>query len=137
MMTRTLLTSRHRTMSTHPAPSTPAANAQAPISPRRLQLQSWLLVVLGALLAVGLSAILFTMLPTLSHPGVAIGGSTFTGTSAQAGKFIVLLAAVALLGALFCAVGIRQLATGRGSRLRWVALFLIPVVLGLAWSSAS
>ncbi|MEP7302577.1 MAG: hypothetical protein ABI699_13750 [Caldimonas sp.] len=114
-----------------------AASVKRTMSPRLLRLQSGVLIVLGALLAVGIAVLLVNLLPTLLHPGVEVGGSTFGGTSDQAGKLIVLLAWVAILGLVFLAIGVRQLMIGRTSRLTWLALLLFPVTIGLAWSTSA
>lgn len=107
------------------------------VSPRLVGIQSWVLIVMGGLLAIGMALLLVNLWPTLTHPGVEVGGSTFGGTAEQAGRIIVLLAWVLLLGVIFAAIGVRQLLIRRMSKLAFLALVLVPVTIGLAWSTST
>ena len=118
------------------AQATPAVGKRV-VSPRLIRLQSWVLIVLGGLLAIGMALLLLNLLPTLTHPGVAVGGSTFSGTAEQAGSVIVLLAWVLLLGLIFVAIGVRQLMIRKMSKLALSAFVLLPLTLGLAWSTST
>ncbi|HEX9964773.1 MAG TPA: hypothetical protein VGB04_07300 [Allosphingosinicella sp.] len=95
----------------------------------------------GVLLAVGLFLVLFmagiawNLAPIMLSPGVAIDGSTFTGTEAQGQIFLGLFALVGLFGAMCVANGVWMMATGRrsptGTRL-FMIVFLALFALGWA-----
>ena len=92
-----------------------------------------ILIVLGLLIAGGMGALLAFLWPTLTHPGIEVGGSRFTGTKAQANTVIGILAGVGAFGLVAIGYGAFQLATGRRSLrvVQWM-LGLIAVVVAAA-----
>ena len=85
-----------------------------------------ILVVLGAFLAVGAWMLLSWLWPRLRHPGIEVGGSTFTGTPQEATMILALIGAVGLFGAVGFGYGLWQVRTGR--RNRPVVMFLLGIV---------
>lgn len=71
------------------------------------------LVMLGGVLFVGMSVILFKLSPMLARPGVEMDGTRFDGTRGQALMIWAILAAVWVFGATATGLGVQQLVTGR------------------------
>ena len=80
---------------------------------RMTRIRGWMLVVIGILLALGMAYAIISLMPSMTNPGAPIAGTTFTGTPAQARAALILLGAVALLGAAFTAGGVALLRRGR------------------------
>jgi hypothetical protein len=93
------------------------------------------LVAVGLFLVLFMGAIAWSLAPIMLSPGVAVDGTTFTGTAAQGQIFLGLFALVGLFGAMAVANGVWMIATGRrsptGTRLFMIA-FLALFALGWA-----
>ena len=76
----------------------------------------WMLLACGLLITGTIGAVLFYTAPLLLRPGVSIGGSRFSGTSAQASVILGILGTVALFGVTAAAYGLWQIKTGRRNR---------------------
>jgi hypothetical protein len=102
---------------------------------RNWRARGWVMVAAGLFLIVLIAAIALIMAPAIARPGVAVGGTTFTGTREQAQILLGVLGLVALFGALCVASGAHMIATGRrssaGVRIIY-ALFLALVAVGWA-----
>jgi hypothetical protein len=93
------------------------------------------LAAVGLFLVLFMAAIALNLAPIMTSPGVAVDGTTFTGTVAQGQIFLGLFALVALFGAMCVANGVWMMATGRrsptGTRLAMI-VFLLLFALGWA-----
>ena len=87
------------------------------------------LVVIGMGLSVGMSILLEGMLPTLLHPGVEIGGTTFTGTPRMANMVMLIMGSVIVFGLCSLGYGLFQVMTGRRSQT--VVRAMLAIVGGL------
>lgn len=83
---------------------------------RNFVIRGWVLVVLGLFLVVVMGAITLSIGPAMLDPGIETGGSTFTGTAAEAETFLSLFGLVILFGALSVANGLYMLVARRQSR---------------------
>jgi hypothetical protein len=93
-------------------------------------LRGIMLLLCGLFLLGLMGAIAYNMYPTLTHPGVTIEGSTFTGTADQARITLLLFAAVIVFGLVATANGIYMLITRQQSRMfMFVSLGLAAVLL--------
>jgi len=97
---------------------------------RESRVRGWALLLLGLLLMAMMGAITWNMAPALLQAGEEAGGSTFTGTAAQARLVLYLFLALIAFGAVTCLNGVYQIVTGRQHWL-FVALTLL-VFAGLA-----
>ncbi|HEX8262518.1 MAG TPA: hypothetical protein VF547_06565, partial [Allosphingosinicella sp.] len=71
----------------------------------------------------------------LLRPGLATGGTTFTGTAGQGRLFLGLLALVGLFGALSAVNGAYMIATGRRNAVRVrVVLALVLLLFAIGWA---
>ena len=117
-------------MSSPYAPSASPANVNA----RKIRILGTIVLVIGALLAVGMVVLLVNMVPTLLHPGVEIDGTRFTGSLEQGRMVVALLAWIGLLGATFVGIGAHQLRTGRRDAwLLYIAGAMIAITVIGAW----
>jgi hypothetical protein len=87
------------------------------------------LTVLGLLLSTGMLILFQALLPNLRHPGMPVGGSTFTGSAGMANFVILLLGAVLAFGLTTLGYGVFQVVTGR--RNRRVVQMMLAIVGGL------
>ena len=71
-----------------------------------------LLFTFGLLLAAGMAALLFYLLPMLLAPGVSVSGARFSGTPTQAWWVLGLVGAVGALGLAFMWIALRKFKTG-------------------------
>ncbi|TYT24895.1 hypothetical protein FZO89_00595 [Luteimonas viscosa] len=83
------------------------------ISRRWIRRLGAVLVVLGAVLAVGMTVLLARLAPMLANPGVEIERMRFSGSPAQAVLVWAVLGAVWVFGTTITAQGAFQMATGR------------------------
>ena len=82
-----------------------------------------------------IGAIAWNLAPVMLRPGVAVGGTTFTGTESQGRIFLGLFALVGLFGAFCVANGAFMMATGRRSPpLMRIFLLLFLLLLALGWA---
>jgi hypothetical protein len=88
-----------------------------------------ILVVIGLFLSAGMVILLQALLPNLLHPGVPVGGSTFTGSAGMANFVILLLGAVLVFGLTSLGYGVYQVVTGKRSRI--VVRVMLAIVAGL------
>lgn len=88
-----------------------AAPAAGPSTTSRVR--GAVLVVLGTVLAIGLTVVLFNVAPMLLHPGQAYDNSRFTGSVFEAWLLLGVVAWVALLGAVFAVGGVQLWRQGR------------------------
>jgi hypothetical protein len=79
-------------------------------------LRGIVLLLCGLILLGLMGTITYYMYPTLTHPGVTVEGSTFTGTADQARITLLLFAAVIVFGLVATANGIYMLVTRQQSR---------------------
>ena len=99
------------------------ATARTPRTVRRL---GWVLLVVGLLLVGMMGTIAWRMYPSMSHPGVAdAGGTTFTGTAAQAHAALQLFGGVVAFGVASILTGIWQIVTGRRN---WLLVGIAAVI---------
>ncbi len=92
------------------------------------------LLLCGLILLGMMGVITLNMYPTLTHPGVTIEGSTFTGTAEQARIILLLFAAVLVFGLVATANGIYMLVTRQQSKaFMFVSLGLAAVLLVIAF----
>ena len=97
-------------------------------------LRGIVLLLCGLFLLALMGTIATNMYPTLTHPGVTIEGSTFTGTAEQARMILLLFAAVLVFGLVATANGIYMLVTKQQSRaFMVVSLGLAAVLLVIAF----
>ena len=119
------------------APHAPSASP-ANIASRQIRTLGTIVLVLGALLAVGMVMLLVNLVPTLLHPGVEVDGTRFTGTPEQGRMVLALLAWVGLLGVAFAGIGAHQMRTGRREVwLLYVAGAMIAITVVGAWQVSS
>jgi hypothetical protein len=76
----------------------------------------WMFLALGLFLVVLMGAITLSTAPTMLHPGVKIGGSTFTGSAEQGRTFLGLFVVVILFGVTATANGLFMIVKRRHSR---------------------
>jgi len=101
-------------------------------------LRGIVLLLCGLFLLGVMGTITWNMYPTLTHPGVRIEGSTFTGTAEQARITLLLFAAVIVFGLVATANGIYMLVTRQQSRafmfvsLGVAALLLVITFIAMA-----
>lgn len=115
----------------------PACGARTMPSARVRRL-GWLLLVLGAGLAVGIGYLLARMSPMLGAPGVRQpDGTTFTGTAEQAAFTTNLLLGVIAFGAVAVLNGLWQIATGRRNLMLFALTLLLAAALFLTARGAS
>lgn len=88
-----------------------AAPAAGPSTTSRVR--GAVLVVLGTLLAVGLSGVLFVVAPIVLSPGQSYDNSRFTGSVFEAWLVLGGVAWVALLGVVFAIGGVQLWRQGR------------------------
>jgi hypothetical protein len=97
--------------------------------------RGWVLLCVGLFLVLFMGAIAVMAGGPLLHPGVEVGGSTFTGTPEQARTVLQLFGAVILFGAVSASYGVYMIVTGRQSRGFLVASLLLFALLGvLGWT---
>lgn len=103
-------------------------------TPRQVRVLGSVLLVIGTLLAIGVSVLLVNIAPTLLHPGESIGGTRFTGSIEQGRLVLGLLGWIVLTGASFAGVGAHQVATGRRTPwLLYLAGGMIAITVFMAW----
>jgi hypothetical protein len=105
---------------------------------RQIRTRGTIVLVIGALLAVGMVMLVVNLAPTLLHPGVEVDGTRFTGTPEQGRMVLALLGWVGLLGVAFAGIGVHQMRTGR--RDAWplyIAGIMIAITLVGAWMVSS
>jgi hypothetical protein len=107
----------------------------APASPSgRDRLRGIALCVIGAALAIGMTAAAWLNAPLFLQPGQLIDGDRFTGTLEQGRHALALFLSVALLGLAFAGLGVGLARTGRHDRrLLWFTGIVAAVTLGLLW----
>lgn len=104
------------------------AAGSAPMSATTVRRLGLLLIVIGALLALGVGYAALQLAPTLLHPGELIGGERFTGSAALGRQVLGLLVVVTLTGGAFVGIGAHQWRTGRRDK-RLLALGAAMIVL--------
>ena len=93
------------------------------------------LAVVGLFLVLFMAALASNLAPIMTSPGVAVDGTTFTGTAAQGQIFLGLFALVALFGAMCIANGAWMMTTGRRSpALTKVLMILFLLLFALGWA---
>jgi hypothetical protein len=113
--------------------------ADSRFSPRQVRILGTILLVIGTLLAVGVTVLIFNLAPSLMHPGVQVGDMRFTGSAEQGRMVLGLLGWVTLLGAAFAGVGLHQVITARRNKwlLGFVALLIVATVVSVLRVNAS
>ena len=97
-------------------------------------LRGIVLLLCGLFLLGLMGTIAYNMYPTLTHPGVTIEGSTFTGTADQARITLLLFAAVIVFGLVATANGIYMLVTRQQSKVFvFASLGLAAILLVIAF----
>jgi hypothetical protein len=94
----------------------------------------FLLTLCGLFISGAMGAVLYYALPLLLHPGESVGGSSFSGTPAQALMVLGVLCLVMGFGLACLGYGIWQIVTGRRSaRVIGVILAMWTLFLLIAW----
>lgn len=87
-------------------------------------------MVIGATLVIGMAYALVTETRGFLNPGVAIGGSTFTGTAQMGYIAIGIMALLAFTGLMFFIGGLQLYRVGRFSKwVGWVLGGLVALML--------
>ena len=103
-------------------------------TPRQIRVLGSILLVIGTLLAAGVTVLLANIAAMLLHPGQTIGGTRFTGSADLGFMMMGLLGWIVLDGVAFAGVGIHQLSTGRRNKwLLCVVVTMIAITAVAAW----
>jgi len=98
---------------------------------RNIRVRGWVLLGCGLFLVVVMGGVTWSMWPILSYPERAIEVGTFTGTPAQAARFLELFLLVIGFGALGIVNALYMIATGRQSR--WFVIATLAIAAILFW----
>jgi hypothetical protein len=103
-------------------------------TPRSVRTSGYVLALCGLFLVVVTGWLANALLPSMSHPGVQVGGTIFSGTAEQARAILSLFGAVGAFGTGAIAYGAWMIVTGRRSVAMMLGVLALALVLaGMCW----
>jgi hypothetical protein len=108
-------------------------------TPRSVRISGYVLAFCGLFLVVVAGWLANALLPSMSRPGVQVGGTTFRGTADQARAILSLFGAVGAFGIGAIAYGAWMIVAGRRSIAMMLGVLALALVLAATcwWALAA
>lgn len=99
---------------------------------RQAQPRAWVLIIIGAILLLMMSAVAYYMVPLMLRPGEEVGGASFDGNALEAATISAFFALLIAFGLTVMLGGVHELRTGRQHHafLRFALTMFAAIMIG-------